>query len=113
LWVADLVVCDGDPLANISLLGEPNNVLLVMQNGRIVKEPLPALGRWFGLDRTGERKLMAEQVSVPASAADQPAGRASRRHRRRDGVGHRHPARHCRARHDPHQRAIDRVTIKS
>jgi imidazolonepropionase-like amidohydrolase len=34
---ADLVVCQGDPVADIRLLGDPANVRLVMQGGRIVK----------------------------------------------------------------------------
>lgn len=34
---ADLVVCAGDPLTDISCLADPTNVLLVAQNGRIVK----------------------------------------------------------------------------
>lgn len=35
---ADLVVCDGDPLADISLLGDPDNVVLVLQAGEAVKD---------------------------------------------------------------------------
>ncbi|WP_344587384.1 amidohydrolase family protein [Actinomadura vinacea] len=38
---ADLVVCDGDPLADMSVLGEPSNVVLVMQEGRLAKCTLP------------------------------------------------------------------------
>ncbi|MER6530558.1 amidohydrolase family protein [Streptomyces sp. NPDC001508] len=38
---ADLVVCDGDPLADIDVLGDPANVVLVMQEGRIAKHALP------------------------------------------------------------------------
>jgi imidazolonepropionase-like amidohydrolase len=34
---ADLVVCDGDPIADISVLGDPANVVLVMQDGRVAK----------------------------------------------------------------------------
>jgi imidazolonepropionase-like amidohydrolase len=40
--IADLVACDGDPVADIGLLGEPDNVVLVVQGGRIVKDRLPA-----------------------------------------------------------------------
>lgn len=36
--VADLVVCDGDPLADISLLGDRDNVVLVVQGGKVVKD---------------------------------------------------------------------------
>lgn len=40
---ADLVVCEGDPLADVSLLADPDNVVLVVQDGRIVKQtPVPA-----------------------------------------------------------------------
>jgi imidazolonepropionase-like amidohydrolase len=35
--LADLVVCDGDPLADIGVLAEPDNIVLVVQAGRIVK----------------------------------------------------------------------------
>lgn len=35
--IADVVVCEGDPVADIGLLGDPANVVLVMQEGRIVK----------------------------------------------------------------------------
>lgn len=35
--IADVVVCDGDPVTDIDLLGRPENVVLVMQDGRIVK----------------------------------------------------------------------------
>ncbi|WP_433174445.1 amidohydrolase family protein [Actinoallomurus sp. CA-150999] len=38
--IADLVVCDGDPVADIDLLGDPANVVLVMQEGRLVKRAL-------------------------------------------------------------------------
>jgi imidazolonepropionase-like amidohydrolase len=34
---ADLVVCQGDPVANIRLLGDAADVMLVMQEGRIVR----------------------------------------------------------------------------
>src|SRR5699024_580531 len=35
---ADLVVCEGDPLTDISLLGDADNVVLVVQGGRTVKD---------------------------------------------------------------------------
>jgi imidazolonepropionase-like amidohydrolase len=37
---ADLIVCDGDPLADIDVLGDPANVVLVMQEGRLAKSTL-------------------------------------------------------------------------
>jgi imidazolonepropionase-like amidohydrolase len=37
---ADLIVCDGDPLADIDVLGDPANVVLVMQEGRLAKHTL-------------------------------------------------------------------------
>jgi imidazolonepropionase-like amidohydrolase len=37
---ADLVVCDGDPLTDIGVLGDPANVVFVMQEGRIAKHAL-------------------------------------------------------------------------
>lgn len=38
---ADLVVVDGDPLADIACLADPANVVLVMKDGRTYKEPHP------------------------------------------------------------------------
>ena len=35
--IADLVVCDGDPIADIGLLAEPANLVLIAQGGRVVK----------------------------------------------------------------------------
>ncbi|MBQ1084222.1 amidohydrolase family protein [Nocardiopsis sp. B62] len=35
---ADLVVCEGDPLADVSLLGDRANVVLVLQGGEVVKD---------------------------------------------------------------------------
>ncbi|MEU6676729.1 amidohydrolase family protein [Streptomyces sp. NPDC046925] len=40
--VADLVLCDGDPLADIGVLGDPGNVVCVVQEG-IVRKDLPGL----------------------------------------------------------------------
>jgi imidazolonepropionase-like amidohydrolase len=38
-FVADLIVVDGDPLSDLSLLGDPEgtHIPLVMQSGQIVK----------------------------------------------------------------------------
>ncbi|WP_433698196.1 amidohydrolase family protein [Nocardiopsis sp. CA-288880] len=36
--LADLVVCDGDPLADVALLGDPGRVVMVVQGGRVVKD---------------------------------------------------------------------------
>ncbi len=38
--IADFVVCDGDPLADIALLGEPRNVVVVAKAGVIYKNEL-------------------------------------------------------------------------
>ena len=35
---ADLVVCDGDPLVDIALLGDPERVVMVVQDGEVVKD---------------------------------------------------------------------------
>lgn len=35
--VADLVVCQGDPVADIRLYAHPDNILIVMKEGRVVK----------------------------------------------------------------------------
>ena len=39
--VADLVVCDADPLSDIGALGRPDQVVMVVKDGRIVKDRLP------------------------------------------------------------------------
>jgi imidazolonepropionase-like amidohydrolase len=39
--LADLVVCDGDPVADLGLLAEPANIVLVAQGGRVVKNTMP------------------------------------------------------------------------
>lgn len=40
--IADLVVCQGDPLNDIGLYSDSRNVLMVMQGGRIAKDLLPS-----------------------------------------------------------------------
>ena len=42
--LADLLVVDGDPVADISCLGEPDNLLAIMKDGAFVKYGLSALG---------------------------------------------------------------------
>ena len=36
--IADLIAVDGDPLADPSVLADPRRIVLVMQDGRIVKD---------------------------------------------------------------------------
>lgn len=36
--LADLVVCQGDPLQDVGVLAEPDNVVVVVQGGRVVKD---------------------------------------------------------------------------
>ncbi len=43
--LADLLVVDGDPVAELTLLADPGNLLAVIQGGRLTKDALP--------DRTG------------------------------------------------------------
>ncbi|GMV56941.1 MAG: hydrolase [Betaproteobacteria bacterium] len=38
-YLADLLLVDGDPLANLSILREPQRLLAVMKDGRFYKEP--------------------------------------------------------------------------
>ncbi|MFE2636078.1 amidohydrolase family protein [Streptomyces scopuliridis] len=38
--VADLVVCDGDPLTDIGVLGDPANIVCVIQDGVVRKDSL-------------------------------------------------------------------------
>ncbi|MFD6288382.1 amidohydrolase family protein [Streptomyces sp. NPDC060205] len=42
--VADLVLCDGDPLADIGVLGDPGNVVCVVQDGVVRKDLLGLVG---------------------------------------------------------------------
>lgn len=41
---ADLILCDGDPLADIGVLGDPGNIVCVVQDGVVRKDLLPAAG---------------------------------------------------------------------
>ncbi|MFE5036720.1 amidohydrolase family protein [Streptomyces sp. NPDC056683] len=38
---ADLVLCDGDPLTDIGVPGDPANIVCVIQNGIVRKDLLP------------------------------------------------------------------------
>ena len=39
--LADLILVDGDPIANLKLIADPDqNFVLIMKDGRIVKETL-------------------------------------------------------------------------
>lgn len=35
--LADIVVCDGDPLTDIEVLGDPDNITTVIKEGAILK----------------------------------------------------------------------------
>lgn len=49
--LADLILCDGDPLSDISALGDPANISLVAQQGVVRKNHLPAAVQTPGNDR--------------------------------------------------------------
>jgi imidazolonepropionase-like amidohydrolase len=38
-YLADLLLVDGDPLANISILRDPRRILAVMKDGKFAKSP--------------------------------------------------------------------------
>jgi imidazolonepropionase-like amidohydrolase len=38
-YLADLLLVDGDPLANLAILREPSKILAVMKDGAFHKEP--------------------------------------------------------------------------
>jgi len=38
-WLADLLLVDGDPLANLSILRDPKRILAVMKDGKFAKAP--------------------------------------------------------------------------
>jgi imidazolonepropionase-like amidohydrolase len=48
-FLADLLLVDGDPLANLSILREPRRLLAVMKDGRFVKAPEMAPARRYGV----------------------------------------------------------------
>jgi imidazolonepropionase-like amidohydrolase len=43
-WLADLIVVDGDPLDDIALLQDRDRINLVMKDGQICRNDLPAAG---------------------------------------------------------------------
>jgi imidazolonepropionase-like amidohydrolase len=47
-FLADLLLVDGDPLANLSILRDPKRLLAVMKDGRFVKAPAIAAARTMG-----------------------------------------------------------------
>jgi imidazolonepropionase-like amidohydrolase len=47
-FLADLLLVDGDPLANLSILRDPKRILMVMKDGAIVKQPEMAAQRAWG-----------------------------------------------------------------
>ena len=38
-WLADLLLVDGDPLSNISILQDKNKLLAIMKDGEFTKSP--------------------------------------------------------------------------
>jgi imidazolonepropionase-like amidohydrolase len=46
-WLADLLLVDGDPLANLSILRDPKRILAVMKDGVFAKAPEIAAQRSF------------------------------------------------------------------
>jgi imidazolonepropionase-like amidohydrolase len=47
-WLADLLLVDGDPLANLSILRDPKRILAVMKDGTFAKRPDIAEERRWG-----------------------------------------------------------------
>ncbi|MBL8359527.1 MAG: amidohydrolase family protein [Rubrivivax sp.] len=45
-YLADLLLVDGDPLANLSILRDPRRILAVMKDGRFAKAPATTERRW-------------------------------------------------------------------
>ena len=44
-YLADLLLVDGDPLANIGILRDPKRILAVMKDGKFAKMPETDAGR--------------------------------------------------------------------
>ena len=40
-YLADLIMIDGDPLADLSLFQDPDNIIMVMKDGGYHKTPQP------------------------------------------------------------------------
>ena len=47
-YLADLLLVDGDPLANLAILRDPKRILMVMKDGRFAKQPAIASQRAWG-----------------------------------------------------------------
>jgi imidazolonepropionase-like amidohydrolase len=47
-WLADLLLVDGDPLANLSILRDPKRILAIMKDGKFAKMPEIAAERVWG-----------------------------------------------------------------
>ncbi len=47
-FLADLLLVDGDPLANLALLRDPKRILAVMKDGQFAKAPEIAAQRAWG-----------------------------------------------------------------
>ena len=58
--LADLVITDVDPLADIAGLGDPDNVLVVAQAGRVVKDTIGLL------DRVAAEATADRETRIPA-----------------------------------------------
>ena len=68
-YLADLLLVDGDPLANLSILRDPKRILAVMKDGEFAKAPpTPRRGR----------ALSARAGSAPHDARARSAWRAGR-----------------------------------
>jgi imidazolonepropionase-like amidohydrolase len=47
-YLADLLLVDGDPMANLAILRDPNRMLAVMKDGAFAKAPEIAAERAWG-----------------------------------------------------------------
>ena len=69
-YLADLLLVDGDPLANLSILRDPKRILAVMKDGVFAKAPEIASQR-----RLGARRMTAAKTAGALLAAVRRAGR--------------------------------------
>ena len=81
-YLADLLLVDGDPMANLAILRDPQRLLAVMKDGVFAKAP----------DIAAERAWGVQHDLQPAALDSRPVGylaAAGRADRRVRGLGHR------------------------
>ena len=75
--LADVIVVDGNPLADIAVLQDKRNLKLVMKDGEVIDTatplPQPTIYRWEKPQRIWSDPRVATQAFVREHAANKPA----------------------------------------